>query len=178
MFWVVDGDARIADDFNFEYKDVEKFTVYVWSSINPVNKLRYGYGGVKLLPKKLTLSMDINKPDMTTSISEKFKIVSEVSNITEFNVDPFSTWRSAFRECVKLASKVIDRNYDEETEPRLETWCTVGADEKYGYYSIEGAKEGRRYGYDSIGDDAALRKINDFDWLKDRYETWLKNNEQ
>jgi phosphoribosylpyrophosphate synthetase len=32
-----------------------------------------------------------------------------VSNITAFNTDPYSTWKSAFRECVKLSSKIIDR---------------------------------------------------------------------
>ena len=31
----------------------------------------------------------------------------QVSNITAFNTDPFNTWRSAFRECTKLASAII-----------------------------------------------------------------------
>ena len=31
---------------------------HVWRSKNPVNELVYGYGGVKLLPTKLTLDMD------------------------------------------------------------------------------------------------------------------------
>jgi hypothetical protein len=56
MFWVVDGDAEIVDDFNFDY-EVSKYDlecVHVWRSKNPVNGLEYGYGGVKLLPKKLT----------------------------------------------------------------------------------------------------------------------------
>ena len=57
--------------------------------------------------------MDTSKPDMTTSISPKFKLMQDVSNITAFNVDEFSTWRSAFRECCKLASAVIDRQKQE-----------------------------------------------------------------
>lgn len=178
MFWVVDGDAKIVPEFNFEFDEAEQFTVYVWTSINPINGLEYGYGGVKLLPRKLTLSMDVNKPDMTTSISERLQVVPKISNITAFNTDPFNTWKSAFRECAKLASKVIDSNYDQETDSRLSVWCTTGADNEYGKYAIEGAQEGRSYGYDSIGDNIALMKINDFDWLKDRYEKWLKNNEQ
>ena len=44
----------------------------VWSSVNPVNGLVYGYGGVKLFPTEKTLMMDTSKPDMTTSISNKF----------------------------------------------------------------------------------------------------------
>ena len=36
----------------------------VWRSKNPVNELVYGYGGVKLLPTKLTLDMDcVNRYD-------------------------------------------------------------------------------------------------------------------
>ena len=41
--------------------------------------------------------------------------MNQLSNISAFNVDAFSTWRSAFRECAKLASKTIDRQNKEET---------------------------------------------------------------
>ena len=54
-------------------------------------------------------------------ISNKFKVVNKISNITAFNTDEFNTWKSAFRECVKLASKVIDGQVDEETEIRRDT---------------------------------------------------------
>lgn len=166
MFWVVDGDAVIVDDFNFNFNDPEKFTVYVWRSINPVNGLEYGYGGVKLLPRKLTLAMDVNSADMTTSISTKFKAVDTVSNITAFNTDPFSTWRSAFRECVKLSSKVIDGQNDNETQIRLDRWCTIGSD----LDALEGAQAGRAYGTKYKDNVEALKKINDFEWLTEQYE--------
>lgn len=173
MFWVVDGDAVIEPTFNFEFNDAEKFTVYIWSSKNPINLLKYGYGGVKLLPKKLTLSMDTTTADMTTSISTKLRVMKQVSNITAFNVDEFSTWRSAFRECVKLSSKVIDRNYDQETETRLKIWCAVGKEKPFGEYSIGGALAGYKYGTSNVDNNEALSKINDFDWLKTEYEAWL-----
>ena len=68
MFYVVDGDALIEDDFNFDYKVPEKDmnAVHVWRSKNPVNELVYGYGGVKLLPTNLTLNMNTDTTDMTT----------------------------------------------------------------------------------------------------------------
>ena len=111
MMWVVDGDAEILEDFCFDYlvPDNEKQFVHVWRSKNPINDLEYGYGGVKLLPTDMTRSMDLSKPDMTTSISRHFKKMEQVSNYTRFNTDEFTTWRSAFRECCKLASAVIDR---------------------------------------------------------------------
>jgi len=171
MFWVVDGDAKIYPDFKFEY-EVDKFsfdTVHVWRCKNPVNDLIYGYGGVKLLPRQMTLEMDINKPDMTTSISRKFKPVKILSNITVFNTEPFNSWKSAFRECVKLSSKIIDRQIDSETEYRLDVWCTTGKSRPFGEYVIVGANEGRKYGTENSGQADKLKKINDFDWLKDQF---------
>jgi hypothetical protein len=167
MFWVVDADAEIVDnfEFNFTVPEYNIDQVYVWKSKNPINDLEYGYGGVKLLPKKLALEMNINSVDMTTSISKKFNIVDEISNITSFNTDPFSTWKSAFRECVKLSSKLIEGQIDDETTHRLDAWCSVGADKKYGLFSIDGAIAGRNYGQTHKHDANALRLINDFDWL-------------
>lgn len=173
MFWVVDGDAVVLDSFNFEYDPFDLEYVYVWRSRNPINDLEYGNGGVKLLPRKMTLNMDTSKPDMTTSISTKFKPVFEVSNITAFNTDPFNTWKSAFRECCKLASKVIDRQKSDETDARLKAWCSMGADRKHGLESIAGARAGMIYGKENAGDIEALKKINDFDWLQRKFEDIL-----
>lgn len=168
MFWVVDGDAEITKDFYFDHQvsSYERDIVHVWRSKNPINDLVYGYGGVKLLPTKLTLNMDVTKPDMTTSISSKFKAVHVLSNVTAFNTDPFNTWKSAFRECCKLSSKVIDRQKSDETNHRLDVWCTVGHDRDYGKFAIEGAKAGRNYGEMHQNDLESLSKINDFEWLK------------
>ena len=89
----------------------------------------------------------------------------EVSNVTRFNTDPFSTWRSAFRECCKLASRVIDRQDDAETSHRLEVWCTASADA----YAQDGAISGRDYGLANKTNLEALKLINDFDWLKEKF---------
>ena len=162
MFWVVDADAIILDDFNFDY-EVTKWdldVVHVWRSRNPVNGLEYGYGGVKLFPKILTINMRTDTVDMTTTISSKFKAMPTVSNITAFNTDPFTTWRSAFRECCKL---VLINN--EESLVRLDRWCTIGSD----LNAINGAKAGKIYGEKNSSDMEALAKINDFTWLKDQW---------
>ena len=171
MFWVVDGDAVIEEDFNFDFRVSrwEKDIVHVWRSKNPINDLVYGYGGVKLLPRDLTKNMDVTKPDMTTSISSQFKAMEAISNITAFNTDPFNTWKSAFRECVKLASRTIDRQFEEETANRLETWCTKGKDKKFGEYAIKGALEGKKFGEEHKNNSLMLAKINDFDWLRQQY---------
>ena len=172
LFWVVDGDAVIHDDFMFDYvaPHNEKDYVKVWRSINPVNGLEYGYGGVKLLPRALTEHMDTSKPDMTTSISSKFKPMPVVSNYTDFAVDEFTAWRSAFRECCKLSSKVIDRQKSGETDERLETWCTH-AEGKFADIVLQGANAGVIYGTANKFNKDNLAKINDFDWLLTQFES-------
>ena len=132
--------------------------------------LIYGYGAVKLLPRDLTLNMDTNKPDMTTSISPLFKTVNQISNITKFNTDEFSTWRSAFRECVKLSSRAIDGQLDEETEFRLNAWCTRGKDKPFGDAAINGANHGKKYGEYAANNQTKLVKINDYKWLRKQFD--------
>lgn len=172
MFWIVDGDAQIVDDFDFSYQcsKWDLNTVHVWRSQNPINDLVYGYGGVKLFPTRLTKNMDTSKPDMTTSITDKFKAMSDISNVTAFNTDPYNTWRSAFRECCKLSSRIIDRQKDNETNKRLKIWCTVGEDRLYGKYAINGAQAGAAYGARNQNNLEALKMINDFDWLKEQFD--------
>jgi hypothetical protein len=168
MFWVVDGDAELSDNFEFDLvlNRYELDIVHVWRSKNPINDLVYGYGGVKLLPRNMTINMDITNTDMTTSISRKFKPMPEISNVTAFNTDPFNTWKSAFRECAKLASKTIDRQNDTETDARLKTWTTVGYEMPFGEYAILGAKKGMEFG---LTQKDKIYLINDFDWLKEQF---------
>jgi hypothetical protein len=167
MFWIVDGDAQILDSFNFDYEvpDHQLDHVHVWRSKNPVNGLEYGYGGVKLFPRRMTIKMDTSKADMTTSISDNFRVMSEISNVTAFNTDPFNTWKSAFRECAKLSSKSIQGQLNNETEERLEAWLHPISDALYRDEAKRGAEEGREYGEKYAQSPQDLRRINDFDWL-------------
>jgi len=173
MFYCVDGDAVIYEQFAFDLEvlDHQLDHVHVFRAVNPINDLVYGYGAVKLLPTAdvRQLSRRHYKPDMTSSINRKYKVVNQVSNLTAFNTDPFNTWRSAFRECAKLASGVIDGQVDQETQQRLETWCTVGQKRPYGHWCLLGAQAGRTFGYDNRGTDALMR-INDWQWLREQYE--------
>jgi hypothetical protein len=109
--------------------------------------------------------MNTNTIDMTTNISDKFKAIDAISNITAFNIDPFSTWRSAFRECCKLS--VIN---NDEALDRLDIWCQLNTEAPYGFYAYIGALAGREYGQRNASNPEALSKINDFTWLQDRWQ--------
>jgi hypothetical protein len=169
-FYVVDGDAWITDDFNFDFEvpvfeqqDVLRY-VHLWNSENPVNGLKYGYGGVKLFNRQAVL----DKTEWSTDFTTSFGLVmhDEVSNLTAFNTDAFQTWKSAFRECAKLASGTL---YDDNSNEKLQAWLTKGADKPFGTYSLAGALAGEKYGKEHYNDLRKLRMINDFDWLKEQY---------
>ena len=169
-FYVVDADA-IVQDFWFDYTP-SRFELYhnvpatecvtCWTSINPVNGLQYGYGGVKLFPKQALLDVVDWKVDLATSTGLPFRSVPSISNITAFNTTPLTAWRSAFRECAKLASR-------DDTTAQLDTWSTVGGDKLNGNYAIAGARAGSAYGLACKSDTEMLKLINDFEWLDNEY---------
>tara|TARA_B100000941_G_scaffold266913_1_gene222513 strand:- start:374 stop:1105 length:732 start_codon:yes stop_codon:yes gene_type:complete len=184
FFYVVDADAILEDSFYFNYvpSDQEEWwpnvkqtdCVHVWRCMNPVNNLIYGYGGVKLFPKKDIISARNWNIDFTSSTAQVFKAMPEVSNITAFNTDPFNAWKSAFRECTKLSAEVIKyrdnkSKVESKTSERLNIWCTVGDTEPFGEWAIKGANLGKQFGLKHKGSKTALNLINDFDWLKDQF---------
>jgi len=177
MFWVVDGDTEILDTFDFNTAfDVRDTGAYVYRATNPINGLEYGNGGIKLFPRQLTADMDMSSVDMSTSITRHFFPIDIVASVTRFNTDPFNTWKSAFRECVKLSSQVIDYQVNHETAQRLETWCTVGKDQPFGEWCIKGALAGKEYGLANVGNQKAISKINDFNWLDEYFKLNYKQN--
>ena len=174
-FWVVDADNELLDTFNFDYfvEDYDFDLVHIWHSRNEINDLEYGNGAVKLLPKML---FDVTKDgvDITTSLSNKLKIVPVVASINRFASSPWNAWRSGFREAAKLASSTIARNDQEESFMRLTAWTTKGLDRPFGEYVIPGARSGMQYGTENKNNQDALTKINDWSWLYERFNIEIK----
>lgn len=178
-FYVMDADAVIEEGFNFNFtpnrEEVEygfrpqNECIYCWRSRNPVNDLIYGYGGAKLFPRKAMLLANRWTVDMTTSLGCTFVPKFQISNVTAFNTSPFDAWRSAFRECAKLSSSIIDNGDSVDNAYRLETWCSRGKDRPFGDYCILGANQGSDFGEYYRNDLKRLNKINDFSWLRETF---------
>ncbi len=176
MFWIVDADAEVLEDFKFDINlgPNEEEMVHVWYSRNPVNGLEYGYGGIKLFPRDQVLKMPLDSVDMTTSISKDIKVIEQVANVTCFNTDPLSTWRSAFRECAKLSSKIISKQLDQETLYRLRSWRYNTSTADFAEYARSGASAGEWFGSTYKDDKDMLLKINDYEWLEAEFNQHIK----
>jgi len=194
-FYVVDSDAIVVEDFDFNYTPSKYNTwwytpesnfICVWSSINPINDLIYGHGGVKILPKQPLLCDNKDVIDFTTGFGLNTKIFNTVSNVTAFNYDEFNTFRSAFRECAKLAAnltnkEILDKlNTDEiiklnnEAEHRLNVWTTVGKDRRFGEHCIIGACQGQKYGLQYKDNADLLKLINDYEWMMNEFNRFFR----
>lgn len=166
MFWVVDADAELSSEFDFSYiPDVyDQETVHVWTTINPVTGSKYGYGGVKLFNTSQVMDATSWGLDFTTGLGKKFKAMPEVCGVTKFNTSEYDTWRSAFRECVKLTVST-----DTDAEYRLTEW--LNPDETADYYQEAklGAEQGKAFALANADNLSELDKINDYEWLQKKF---------
>ena len=166
MFWVVDADAEVTKDFDFSYiPDVyDEEVVHVWASHNPITGEEYGYGGIKLFNTEQVRNATSWGLDFTTGLSNRFKSMPQVSCVTKFNTSKFETWRSAFRECVKLTLKE-----DQESKDRLAKWLDPITSADFSSDAKAGAEQGKAFAIKNKMNINELNNINDYEWLKDRY---------
>lgn len=173
MFYVVDGDAEILNTFKFRYTDTSREifddTVYTWRSINEVNGLEYGYGGVKLMPRKYLLNNTVEQVDFATNIAPNYMSMGDISNINRFATSPFQTWRSAFRECAKLQQSLLV-NYNIITQNRLSHWCMHKSDHQFDAFCRKGANQGLQFALDNKTKPENMKKLNDFGFLKEIFD--------
>jgi hypothetical protein len=173
MFYVVDGDAWIEDDWTFDYQPNiwNRDCAYLWNSRNPINDLEYGYGGVKLFPRQRLLDAWLWQGlDMTTEVMKDITTMPTVSNKTTFNTDEFATWRSAFRECVKLCYHIEQNSDDWQAKEKLKVWLNMDHGRPFTKNSLQGANDAVNFAKKNINDIKMLLKINDYSWLKQEFK--------
>jgi hypothetical protein len=173
-FFIVDGDAYILDDFYLE--DVpakildDRF--YMWMSRNAVNDLVYGNGGVKLFPRRIFDGIEEYGVDLFVHLPHDQ--IYQVASLNRFNSSPFYSWRAGFRECVQLASKHSEVIKEQTRIYLLNVWCNKGASRPFGEWCVKGSRSGRRYGMENVGNEKAVEMMNDFEWLRKRFDYELK----
>jgi hypothetical protein len=153
-------------DWNWQPDRLQIPKHYVFHAKNPVNGLIYGHQAMIAYNKKLTLANKGKGLDFT--MDDEHEVVEIVSGTANFNTDEWSTWRTSFREALKLRA-----NNDEISKNRLEFWLTVGSG-KFSQYSIDGAADAVDY-YESVnGDFEKLKLSYDWPWLNQMFNKKYK----
>jgi hypothetical protein len=138
---------------------------YIFNARNPVNGLEYGHQGMIAYNKKLVLAN--NDPGIDFTLSQPHESVPLLSGVAQFNQDPWTTWRTAFREVVKL-KHFMTAQPTLETEHRLDTWLTVASGD-YSDWCLRGAQDAVNYYQEVDGDYDQLMLSFEWQWLQKRF---------
>lgn len=153
-------------DWSYQADRMQQPKHYIFNALNPVNDLCYGHQSMVLYNKNLVLGNEGVGLDFT--LDSLHMSVDLISGTASGDTDEYSTWRTAFREAVKL--KCYSETGDAAAITRLDVWTSVGKG-SYGEWSIIGALDGIEFYDEAGGDLAALRQSYHWDWLKARYES-------
>ena len=176
-FFAVFAKTEVLPDFKFDFQPdrMQQPKHYIFHSRNPLNGLEYGAMNINLYNRQLVLD---TVPGLDFTLSAAHAVVPIVASVSRFNTDPWITWRSAFRETMKLRREV-DLGADIEIEHRLDVWCTQAQGDN-AEYCLQGARDGVAY-YESVQGDLEMLKLSfDWQWCQDYYrakyhhEPWLK----
>ena len=135
---------------------------YIFNAKNPVNVLEYGHQAMIAYNKKLVLANSGTGLDFT--LDQAHEVVPILSGTAYYNTTPWSAWRTAFREVIKLRASLPDV----ESEYRLDRWLNFDNTNQHivnEEWSRCGAQDAIEY-YDAVqGDFSELRKSYEWAWL-------------
>ena len=168
-FILFPGKLYADEKFNFNFQPDRYIDPvhYIFYATNPLNGLIYGHQAAVCYNKKLVLETEKTELDFT--LSKPHEVVPIISGMAQYNCDAFITWRTAFREVIKL-----NCNTDEMSKKRLDTWMNV-ANGEYSEYSLMGANDGMEYFNEVNGDYQELMKTYEWEWLSDYFENKYLN---
>ena len=167
-YYAVFAKTALHEDFDFSFKP-DRFQEpkhYIFHAKNMMNGLEYGHMGIVLYNKNIILGMT-DDFGIDYTMSAEHEVIPTVSANAVFNSSPYQTWRTAFRECSKLAqfnaeTPSIDSEY------RLDVWTTQAKGE-YDEWCLNGANDGVEYYKQNAGNKTELMKAFRWDWLREYF---------
>ena len=162
-FFAVFAKLEVVPDFDWrwmpDYWQEPKH--YIFNSRNPLNGLEYGHQGAIAYNKRMVL--ENNNPGIDFTMSQAHEVVPLLSGIAHFNQSAWMTWRTAFREVLKL-KMFLTSNPTVETEHRINVWLTR-ANGNYADWCIQGAQDAVEYFNLVDGNADELKKSYEWNWL-------------
>ena len=167
-FYAVFAKTEVLDTFKFDIQPdyLEETKHYMLHSRNPLNGLEYGAMNINIYNRQLTLD---TQAGLDFTLSSNHDTIPVCASISRFNEDPWITWRSAFREVLKLKREVDLGDPRPEIAYRLQIWCTK-AEGNNAEWCLQGAQDALEYYKQEQGSYTALLNSYDWPWLKAYFE--------
>jgi hypothetical protein len=170
-FFTVFAKLEVVENFDWSWQPdrLQEAKHYIFHSRNPVNGLEYGHMGIIAYNRQLVLETDA--PGLDFTLSKPHAVVPVLSAVAHYNTTPELTWRTAFREVVKLRDHV-EKTDSIESRYRLNLWLSE-AQGQHAEWSLQGAADAVKY-YDTVaGDYQQLLKTFEWAWLRN---FWLSQH--
>jgi hypothetical protein len=166
-FFTVFAKLEVMPEFDWSWHPdwLQEPKHYIFNSSNPVNGLEYGHMGVIAYNKKLVLETEESGLDFT--LSKAHAVIPKLSAIAHYNTTPELTWRTAFREVIKLKDNV-EKTGSIESTYRLTIWLNQ-AEGLHAEWSIQGADDAVEYYEQVNGDYTELMRSFEWAWLREYY---------
>ena len=160
-FFAVFAKLEVSDkfDWNWQPDRMQQPKHYIFLAKNPVNGLVYGHQAMIAYNRQLVLDNPGVGLDFT--LDSPHEVVPILSGVAHYDISPWLSWRTAFREVLKLRASMPDI----ENEYRLNKWLDVNSDEADPQWSRLGAEDAVEYYNEVGGDFVALKKSYEWAWL-------------
>ncbi|MFI9638961.1 hypothetical protein ACIG87_02675 [Micromonospora sp. NPDC051925] len=170
FLFIADADFEVAADYNpSEAGPLDAgVAMRVWRTVNAVNGLVYGHGGLKLCRRQALRDMRDDAVDVLAGLPGRIEFTPTVAGRTRFNQSAWHAWRAGFRECAMLARGCEYGTASAEAQARLEVWTRTGTG-AYAEDARRGARAGVAFAADTPPDDGMWQNLNDPAWLARRY---------
>ena len=185
-FFTVDADCKSSKDLWNKTIEVSVDTydcTFSWSSVNIINGLVYGNGGIKLWYSDFVRNMRTHEAsdesDNTSNVEfcwdEKYQQMNTTYGIVYNNATAYQAFRAGFREGIKMGldrgNKVKIGDFKHKMYPanyaRWMIWMTIGRDVENGSWAMYGARLAAHMLYLQDFDHTL---VNDYDWFKTLWE--------
>ena len=168
-FFKIPAKLKINEKFDWTWQPdwLQQPKHYIFHAHNPVNGLEYGHMAMVAYNKRLVLDTHLEGLDFT--LSQPHAVVPLLSGTAYYNADLLMTWRTAFREVIKLKDDVVKTD-NIESNYRLDIWLTE-AKGLNAEWSLRGAKDAVKYYNDVDGNYTELLRSYDWDWLKEYFNS-------
>jgi hypothetical protein len=166
-FFAVFAKIKINPEFDWSWNcSTHEDRHYVFTVLNPVNGLIYGHQAIIAYNKRLVLENPANEIDFT--LAQSYQSIPMLSGTAVFNTSPTLTWRTAFREALKL--KLYVSQGDIKAQERLDAWLNP-SEAPYGDWSQKGAHDAMEYFEAVSGDYGKLMLSYEWAWLNDYFNS-------
>jgi len=167
-YFLVNAKLEVDEDFDWSWQPdrMQAPKHYIFRARNPVNGLEYGHMATVCNNRALTLATMTTGLDFT--MESPVAVVDIVSGTARYNTDSWTTWRTAFRESIKLYNQWMTQQ-NQESKDRLDVWIENGTGD-YEVYSKQGALDGIRYWETVEGDMEQLLLTYDWAYIRTIYD--------